>query len=151
MTHSKARLSFQPNTVLFHIERLQKYAVASVLPMVLIYHFELQCYNCTLNHTTYTLTHPLSGVSDIQPWNQPLNKECFRPGKEIHRSLSPDIRVSWCNTPQGFVLDMQTERNLILYSAMDLTWVTPPAPILPNNFLLRHDFCCVKFIAYLKW
>lgn len=43
-------------------------------------------YNATTVHRTthstlHVHTHPLSGVSDIQLWNQPLNMECFRSGK----------------------------------------------------------------------
>lgn len=79
---------------------------------MLINHLKLQCSNCKVNRTdAHTHAHPLSGVSDIQPWNQLLNMECFRLGKE--RSIDRCLPTSeyWCHTPQGLVLDTQTERN----------------------------------------
>lgn len=52
-----------------------------------------------------TLAHPLSGVSDIQLWNQPLNMESFRSGRDgsIDRCLltwssvlMPRPHKDWC-------------------------------------------------------
>lgn len=48
--------------------------------------------------------------------------------KDIHWSLSPDIKEYWCYTPQGLVLDAQMERSRTPWR--NLTLATPPHDLL---------------------